>query len=125
MKDLKHAIAAYDMDGVFIIPMDYDGDLPKQDSSSHDLFLDANKLELDTVIKGNKFYYSYGAEYHAENIKWSGEKILDSCSKELKEKNLRRSTRLSGFSQRRPSSFQAYDGFGYSHFRYGYAIHCK
>ena len=54
VKELKQAIAAYDMDGVFIIPMDYDGDFPKQNSSSHDLFLDANKLELDKVIKGNK-----------------------------------------------------------------------
>ena len=51
-------------------------------------FKSAAKRILSLVIQANKFYYAYGAEYHAENIKWSGEKILNSCSTSLREKIL-------------------------------------
>ena len=88
VKELKQCMLAYDLDGVFTIPLQFSADLPAENSSSLDLFENSSGVDLQTVIKANKFYYSYGAEYHAENIKWSGEKILNSCSTSLRDKIL-------------------------------------
>ena len=88
VKELKQSILAYDMDDVFNIPSAFKEDLPATECSSLNLFSDSNDISLELVKKANRFYYLYGAEYHAENIKWSGEKVLASCDKELKDKIL-------------------------------------
>ena len=73
---------AYDMDGVFNIPSKFQNDLPSNDCSSIDLF------DCDNETEANKFHFLYGKEYHAENFKWSGEQVLNSCSTELRDKIL-------------------------------------
>ena len=79
---------AYDMDDVFKIPSTYNGNLPADDCEAINLFQDCSKTDLSLVIQANEFYYAYGAEYHAENIEWSGEKISNSCSASLRNKIL-------------------------------------
>ena len=88
VKELKQSMIAYDLDDVFKTPSSFDGELPKQDCSSVDLFTNNGEVSLETVRKSNKFYYLYGKEYHAENVKWSGEKVLASCDASLRDKIL-------------------------------------
>lgn len=88
VKELKQSMTAHDMEDVFKTPSSFTGDLPSDDCSSLDLFKDSGSVTLDTVKRSNKFYYLYGKEYHAENIKWSGEKLLNSCDSDLKDKIL-------------------------------------
>ena len=76
------------MDDVFTIPSKYNENIPAEDCEAINLFQECSKTDLSLVIQANKFYYAYGAEYHAENIKWSGEKISNSCSTSLREKIL-------------------------------------
>ena len=88
VKELKQSMIAYDLEDVFKTPSSFDGDLPEDDCSSSDLFTNSSEVSLETVRKSNKFYYLYGKDYHAENIKWSGGNILASCDSNLRDKIL-------------------------------------
>ena len=70
-------MTAHDMEDVFKTPSSFTGDLPSDDCSSLDLCKDSGSVDN-----------LYGKEYHAENIKWLGEKLLNSCDSDLKDKIL-------------------------------------
>ena len=90
-EDLKTQITANDTIDVFTIPSEFvtntDGDLePSAASEALDLFTQANRIPLQTVQEANAFYLEFGEDYHGENIVWSGQKILNSCDTELRDK---------------------------------------
>ena len=91
-EDLKSKILANDMLDVFTIPSSFSQDatsgsfLPTANATPIDLFSEANKVSIDLVQKANSFFLEYGKNYHGENVVWSGEKILNSCDTELRDK---------------------------------------
>ena len=89
-EDLKTQISSNDMLDVFQIPSEFtkvgDTYIPSHKAKEMDLFVDANKIDLDKVQHANAFYLQYGQDFHGENVIWSGEKILNSCVPELRDK---------------------------------------
>ena len=91
-EDLKTKIVDSDMIDVFSILSLFTEDsgtgtfLPSGGATLLDLFTEASKVSLDLVQKANAFYLEFGQDYHGENIVWSGEKILNSCDTELRDK---------------------------------------
>lgn len=95
MEDLKNKLEETDLTDVFTIPSAFKSittsDLnnewvPTDDSRELNLFKDYNQVDLDTVRKATAWYNKYGQIYHVENVKWSGQAILNSCTTELRSK---------------------------------------
>ena len=84
--DLEKDMKRSELEDVFNIPFEFNEHLPKDGTRSVHLFEEHNEVTTEQVKAANKFYFKYGDEFHAENIKWSGEKVLNSCSVELREK---------------------------------------
>lgn len=91
-EDLNYQMGKNDMNDVFNIPSDFTFDansqsyLPSAHARSVNLFSDANNIDIETIKHANAYFLKFGADYHGENIIWSGEKILNSCDSELRDK---------------------------------------
>ena len=91
-EDLQAQMIKNDLADVFTIPSAFSYDtitnsyVPASTASSINLFSDASQVELSTVRYANAYFMEFGKEYHGENIVWSGEKILNSCDAELRDK---------------------------------------
>ena len=95
IEDLKRKLEESDLTDVFSIPSDFEEKvdssyevewMPTHEAVEINLFEDYDKVDLDTVKKATAWYNRRGKQYHVENIKWSGEAILNSCTSELKSK---------------------------------------
>jgi hypothetical protein len=90
--DLQQQLEQNDMEDVFTIPNNFTKDtntgdyVPSPTASAVNLFTDANLIDLPTVRKATAYFNRYGADYHGENLLWSGEKILNSCDQALRDK---------------------------------------
>ena len=90
--DLKAQLVKSNLVNVFTIPSEfvYDDSLMAYVLDSQavpmDLFVDGNYAELETVKLANAHYMQLGTSFHSENIAWSGDKILNSCDAELRDK---------------------------------------
>lgn len=63
--------------------------LPSTAAEFNSCLLDKfNITTLDNVKKSSEFWMLSGGDHHVENVRWSGEKILDSCDEPLREKIL-------------------------------------
>ena len=90
-EDLRTQVIANDMIDVFSIPSSFDSDangnsIPSTNATKLDLFSDSNKASIELVQKANAYFLEFGANFHGENVIWSGEKILNSCDSELRDK---------------------------------------
>jgi hypothetical protein len=91
-EDLSYQMGKNDMSDVFNIPSDFVFDtstqsyVPAAHAKSVNLFSDANNIDIETIKRANAYFLKFGADYHGENIIWSGEKILNSCDTELRDK---------------------------------------
>jgi hypothetical protein len=90
-EDLSNQMIKNDMIDVFSIPSSFvlnssNNYVPSPSATPMKLFSDANKIDLDTVRRANEYYIKFGADYHGENVVWSGEKILNSCDTDLRDK---------------------------------------
>jgi hypothetical protein len=90
-EDLSNQMIKNDMIDVFSIPSSFvlnstNNYEPSTSATPMNLFSDANQIDLETVRRANEYYIKYGADYHGENIVWSGEKILNSCDTDLRDK---------------------------------------
>lgn len=73
----------------------YSVPLPSTDIVHRHQLLDKyNVTNFENVKRANAFYMICGADYQVENLKWSGEKILESCEEALREKILESATLL-------------------------------
>ena len=95
MEDLKNKLQETDLTDVFTIPSTFESRfssnyedewIPAANCKEINLFKDYNQVDLETVKKGTAWYNKYGQTYHVENIKWSGQAILNSCTTELRSK---------------------------------------
>lgn len=86
--DLQDSLKKNDMIDVFTIASIYEGDGtgPTATAVEIDLFRSVNDTGLDLIKSGSQFFMEYGADFHGENIVWSGEKILNSCDETLRDK---------------------------------------
>ena len=92
---MKRKLEESDLSDVFLIPSDFEEKIdtsykiewvPTHEAVEFDLFQDYDKIDLDTLKMATAWYNRRGQQYHVENIKWSGEAILNSCTSELKSK---------------------------------------
>jgi hypothetical protein len=97
MEDLKRVLDESDLTDVFKIPSEFESKIgggmdqdwqPSSAAEEIDLFTDYKKVDFDIVKKATAWYNRYGQTYHVENIKWSGQAIINSCSTELRSKLL-------------------------------------
>lgn len=86
--DLQESLRRNDMIDVFTIASEYelDGSGPTATATPVDLFHDIKSTDLGLVKLANQYFMEYGADYHGENVVWSGEKILNSCDDALRDK---------------------------------------
>ena len=83
---LQKYIASFGMLNVFyIIQFDINDNPKKLDSSSINIFETYHSVKLYEVEQTVQYYMRYGREYHHENLKWSFDAIMNSCTPELKE----------------------------------------
>lgn len=90
-EDLSNQMIKNDLIDVFSIPSSFvlnssNDYVPSSTATPIQLFSDAKQVDLDTVRHANAYYLKFGADYHGENIVWSGEKILNSCDTDLRDK---------------------------------------
>ena len=91
-EELKEDMARYDMDGVFLIPNDFKYDAtedeyhPVQGAAPINLFDSAAEVEFGLVKLASQWMMRFRADFHIENLFWSGSKILNSCTPRLREK---------------------------------------
>ena len=90
-KDLRTQMVATDLVDVFTIPSLFIDDSsgvikPSAAAVAVDLFSDSAKVDIEVVKQANAYFLKYGVEYHGENVVWSGEKILNSCDTQLRDK---------------------------------------
>ena len=91
-EELKEEMARYDMHEVMLIPnsMTYDASdgyyKPANGAQPVDLFTRASEIDLTLVCQFSEWMLNYGADYHGENLFWSGGKVLNSCTERLREK---------------------------------------
>jgi hypothetical protein len=90
-EDLSNQMIKNDMIDVFSIPSSFVSDssgnhIPSSSATPIQLFSDANQVDLQTVRDANAYYVKFGTDYHGENVVWSGEKILNSCDTDLRDK---------------------------------------
>ena len=90
-EDLKTQMIANNMADVFTIPSSFSLQtngtyIPDANATEIDLFTETTKVSLDIVQKATAYFIQFGKEYHRENVIWSGEKILNSCDGELRDK---------------------------------------
>lgn len=83
---LQKYVASYGMLNVFfIIEFDLRGNPRKLDTDSQCIFKDYHSIKLFEVEQSCEYYMRYGREYHHENLKWSYDAIMNSCTQELRE----------------------------------------
>ena len=80
---LKRNFERVDIHDVFQIPDEFEETvignwIPTRRAKKIDLFQDYNNIDLEVVKRANSYFLRYGANYHAENVTWSGEAILNS-----------------------------------------------
>ena len=83
----QETLDSYDLSDVFNI-LPFQSDLSDIDEHGEVLnLLDSyRKIDLDHVLRSSRFYFTLGSEdYLVENLAWSGELLLNSCEKELRE----------------------------------------
>lgn len=89
---LKKRLRSDDTIDVFTIPKEMNLNTttnhyePSTTSSAIDLLADYRATDLDNVKRATAWYARYGQDYHTENVVWSGELILRSCSESLRLK---------------------------------------
>lgn len=85
--DLKHSIEENDMHDVFVIPNSFDENGKPTSTDSTNILEGIGSLKISTVETAMKMYIRRSPkQYHIENAKWSGDKILNSCDEELQIK---------------------------------------
>lgn len=91
-EELKDDMARYDMHETMLIPNRFhldpnDGDYhPAPGASPINLYQSASEVDIELVKTASTWVMKYGADYHTENLFWSGAKILHSCTARLREK---------------------------------------
>ena len=95
IKEFRQAVRTHDMDDVFTVPNkfvvdpSFDNDLvPAPGHVSINLFTDYASLTMSSIKNASSFLMNWGQNYQAENLKWSGQKLLNSCDKVLRAKIL-------------------------------------
>jgi hypothetical protein len=112
IKTFKKRLISHDMIDVFTIPKRMVRTLlnnewqPDQTQGTFNLLEEHRTLpSLDSLFKANKYFQEYGASYHVENVQWSGELLLNSCSQALKMKILESTDHLSEAEKGGPTYF--------------------
>ena len=72
---------------------------------TYDLLRQYNEVTLEVVKENSEFYWLKGKKYHIENLKWSKEKILNSCEQDLKLKVIEQLVKLEDRFQTGPVAF--------------------
>ena len=90
-EELKDDMARYDIHSVMLIPSTFHEDAygethPIPGAHTIDLFTSAADTKLEVMKQASEWFMRFGQDYHAENLFWSGAKILNSCSPRLREK---------------------------------------
>ena len=90
-EELKAAFRQYDMAGVMTCPssmtMNANGEPePASGATQVDLFNNVMEVELSTLKDYSRWMMAYGQDFHVENLYWTGNKILNSCSSPLRMK---------------------------------------
>jgi hypothetical protein len=83
---LQKYLASYGLLNVFYIIQFDANDRPiKVNSSSRCVLSDYHSLSLHEVEESVMYLLQYGREYHHENLKWSYDAILNSCTPDLRD----------------------------------------
>jgi uncharacterized protein Smg (DUF494 family) len=88
---LRTALVKRDMISVFKIPSNFERNEngewePSSEAKTLNLITDYKDISIETVKKAVSWFLRYGQDYHVENVKWSGEMILNSCEETLRNK---------------------------------------
>lgn len=63
-----------------------DNEIPSITSTLRNLLTHYNEVLYKIVKKNQSYYYHFGMDHHVENLKWSRDKILNSCESSLRQK---------------------------------------
>ena len=86
-KQLQEFMIAMDMEDVFVIAKSYDEDGLPNTEECVNLLETCHGVTMDIVLKGSALYaLKSAADWHPQNILWSGKAILNSCHESLKDK---------------------------------------
>ena len=86
-KQLQEFMVAMDMEDVFVIAKSYDEDGLPNTEECVNLLETCHGVTMDIVLKGSALYaLKSAADWHPQNILWSGKAILNSCHESLKDK---------------------------------------
>ena len=92
IEQFKRELHNYDLTDVFLIPnsMTYQSASneywPATGAGPIDLFANYGDADLTLVRQVSEFQMLRGQDYHAENLIWSGTKLLNSCEDRLRQK---------------------------------------
>ena len=85
--DLKRSIEENDMHDVFVIPNSFDENGKPSSTESTNILDGIGTLKISIVETAMKMYIRRSPkQYHIENAKWSGDKVLNSWDEELQVK---------------------------------------
>lgn len=83
---LQKYIASFGMLNVFyIVKFDHLDRPLKLDSTSKCILTEYHSIKLYEVEQSVEYFMQYGREYHHENLKWSYDAIMNSCTPELRD----------------------------------------
>lgn len=96
LRELQKSLKESDLLPVFTIFQDWETSirpnrsraLPIPGTSDLNLLKKFNGTSVDSIKRSTEFWLLSGGDYHVEDIRWSGEKILASCDDALREKVL-------------------------------------
>ena len=91
IKEFRQELMHYDMEDVFTIPNRFVSDpgrgvSPAPDAKAVDILTAYKEVDLDTVVIACQFRARFGPMYMGQNLVWSGTKLLNSCSEQLRQK---------------------------------------
>ena len=90
--EFQRALRQFDMENCFLLPSDLELDpdtneyWPSPGARMVNLFTSYSDTSLDVVKQASEFYTRRAPDYTVQNLLWSGAKLLDSCTDELRQK---------------------------------------
>ena len=92
IEEFSQSLRSYDMAGIFTIPSEFELNSsdstyhPKDDANAVNLFNQFRVVNLETVMRFSEWVSRYGDDSDMQDLIWSGNKVLNSCSITLQEK---------------------------------------